>query len=162
MKRRENDMEKATFAAGCFWHVQQAFSKLYGVVSTTAGYAGGDEKKYPKVTYNQVCSGKTGYAEAVQIEFDPKKVSYEELLRIFWRIHDPTTLNRQGADVGTNYRSAIFYRNKKQKEAAEKSRKETQMRVRGIIVTEISPAGKFVKAEEYHQNYLERHKGAVC
>ena len=155
--------ETATFGAGCFWHVQYAFSKLKGVVSTAAGYMGGDEKNYPNATYEQVSSHKTGYAEVVQIEFDSDKISYSELLNAFWKEHDPTTLNRQGPDVGDNYRSVIFYYNAGQKKTAEKSKKAAQKMFDKPIVTEIEPAGKFIRAEEYHQGYVAKHGGAdVC
>jgi len=151
-------MEKATFAAGCFWGVEAAF-QVKGVVSTTVGYTGG---KTENPTYEQVCTGKTGHAEAVEIVFDPTKISYSELLKIFWKIHDPTTPNKQGPDIGTQYRSAIFYHNKKQKEEAEKSKKEVQKRLKEKIVTEIIPAPTFYKAEEYHQKYFEKKGLSSC
>jgi peptide-methionine (S)-S-oxide reductase len=151
--------EIAIFAGGCFWHIQYAFSKVSGVVSTEAGYIGGDEKSFPSPTYEQVSSHRTGYAEAVKIEFNPKETSYEKLLEIFWKEHNPTTLNRQGLDIGTNYRSAIFYTNKKQLELAEKSKKEAQKSLRKPIVTEITKAGTFFRAEEYHQDYVKKHGG---
>lgn len=155
-------IEKATFGAGCFWHVQYVFSKTKGVVSTAAGYMGGDEKKYPKVTYEQVSSHKTGYAEVVLVKFDTKKTSYDKLLDMFWKSHNPTLFNRQGPDVGSNYRSVIFYYNKEQKEKAETSKKKVQKKYSKPIMTEIKPAGKFVRAEEYHQNYAEKHKVFGC
>jgi peptide-methionine (S)-S-oxide reductase len=146
---------KATFAAGCFWCVEPVFSKIKGVTSTMVGYTGGDFKN---PTYENVCSGQTGHAEAIQIEYDPSAVSYEDLLNIFWENHDPTTLNRQGPDIGEQYRSAIFFHNKEQ-EAAAKASKERQQNS-GIynktIVTQILPATEFYKAEEYHQRYYEK------
>jgi len=151
--------EKAVFGGGCFWHIQHIFSKLPGIVSTYAGYMGGDEKKYPNATYGEVSSGKTGYAEVVLIEFDNKKTSYDKLLKTFWEEHNPTTLNRQGLDIGTNYRSIIFYQNKKQKEEAESSKRKIQKSFKDPIVTEIKPAGKFIKAEEYHQDYVKKQGG---
>jgi len=151
--------EKAVLGGGCFWHIQYVFSKLNGVISTSAGYMGGDEKSYPNVNYEQVSSGNTGYTEVVMIEFDNSKISYNQLLNAFWKEHNPTTLNRQGPDIGTNYRSVIFYQNKEQKEKAEKSKKAAQKKFSNKIVTEIKPASKFVKAEEYHQNYVIKHGG---
>ncbi len=148
-------MEKATFGAGCFWGVEAAFHKIEGVASTTVGYAGGSFKD---PTYKDVCSGKTGHAEVVQVEYDPSKVSYEELLRVFWNIHDPTTLNRQGPDIGTQYRSAIFFYNPEQEAAAIASKQELQSsdRYQKSIVTEITPASEFYRAEDYHQQYFEK------
>jgi len=153
--------QKATFAAGCFWGVEAAFRKVPGVVSTVVGYTGGHKEK---PTYRQVCSGRTGHAEAVQVRYDPTKVSYEQLLEVFWGIHDPTTLNRQGPDVGSQYRSAIFYHNEKQRAAAEalKKRLEKSGKFNKPIVTEIVPAAKFYRAEEYHQRYFEKHGGVAC
>lgn len=145
--------EKATFAAGCFWHPEEVFSKTPGVVSTTVGYIGG-KKKNP--TYANVCSGTTGHVEATQVEFNPKEISYEDLLNIFWSLHDPTTKDRQGLDVGSQYNSAIFYHNAKQKAIAEKSKKERQKSMKEKIVTMIKKAPKFWKAEEYHQKYEEK------
>jgi|TARA_B100002003_G_scaffold194789_1_gene184487 peptide-methionine (S)-S-oxide reductase len=146
--------EKATFAAGCFWHVESTFSKVKGVVNTKVGYTGG---KMKKPSYKHVCSGNTGHAESIDIEFDPKVVSYNELLEVFWKIHDPTTLNRQGADVGTQYRSAIFYHNDKQKKQAENSLKNVQKSLKNKIVTQIKKSPEFYKAEEYHQKYMEKN-----
>ena len=142
----------ATFALGCFWGPEETFSKIKGVISTQVGYMGGTVKN---PTYQQVCSGKTGHAEVVQIEFDPKKISYRELLDIFWKSHDPTQLNRQGPDLGRQYRSAIFFHNKEQQELAEKSKPKD-------AVTEIVPATTFYPAEEYQQKYLQEGKGRVC
>jgi peptide-methionine (S)-S-oxide reductase len=153
-------IEKATFGAGCFWGVEAAFRKMKGVVSTTVGYSGGSSKN---PTYKDVCSGRTGHAEVVQVEYDPSETSYEELLNVFWSVHDPTQLNRQGPDVGTQYRSAIFFHNAQQ-EAAAKAAKvhlERSGRYRRPIVTEIIPASEFYMAEEYHQQYFEKH-GMTC
>ncbi|MDO8511423.1 MAG: peptide-methionine (S)-S-oxide reductase MsrA [Nanoarchaeota archaeon] len=145
-------MQIATFALGCFWEPEEIFSKVKGVISTTVGYMGG---KVENPSYEQVCGGKTGHAEVVQIEFDPAKVSYKKLLETFWKIHDPTQLNRQGLDVGNQYRSVIFYHNEEQKKLAGKSKPKN-------AVTEIVPAKRFYKAEEYHQKYLQKGKGRVC
>ncbi len=148
-------MEKATFGAGCFWGIEAAIRKIEGVASTTVGYAGGSFKD---PTYEDVCSGKTGHAEVVQVEYDPSKVSYEELLRVFWNIHDPTTLNLQGPDIGTQYRSAVFFHNPEQEAAATASKQKLQSsgRYRKSIVTEITPALEFYRAEDYHQQYFEK------
>ncbi|MFH1414023.1 MAG: bifunctional methionine sulfoxide reductase B/A protein [Candidatus Omnitrophota bacterium] len=145
----------ASFGAGCFWGVEATFSKLEGVVNTTVGYMGGSTKN---PTYEQVCSNRTGHAEAVQIEYDPKKISYEKLLEIFWSIHDPTTLNRQGLDTGSQYRSVVFYHNPEQKLLAEKVKQglEGSDKFQNPIVTEIVQAGEFFRAEEYHQGYYEK------
>jgi len=155
-------MEKATFAAGCFWHVEAGFRKIRGVRSTAVGYTGGHTKN---PTYEDVCTGLTGHAEAVQIEFDPDEVSYEQLLDAFWQLHDPTTKDRQGPDVGSQYRSAIFYHTEEQHQKALESKKrlEESGRFRSrAIVTEIVPAGEFYLAEDYHQQYFEKHRLAVC
>lgn len=152
-----NHTELATFAGGCFWCIEAIFERLDGVQSVTSGYAGG-HTDHP--TYEQVCSGTTGHAEVAQIEFDPAKISYEQLLEVFWEAHDPTTLNRQGADTGTQYRSAIFYHNPSQKAAAEKSRRAVQAQFRHPIVTEIVPLTKFYKAENYHQDYFRNNPRA--
>jgi peptide-methionine (S)-S-oxide reductase len=148
-------MEKATFGAGCFWGVEAAFQDLKGVLSTTVGYMGGD---FENPTYEDVCTDKTGHAEVVQIIFDPLKILFEKLLEIFWDIHDPTQLNRQGPDKGTQYRSVIFYHSQEQKRKAEKSKVEQQKskKYKNTIVTEIAPAKKFYPAEEYHQKYLQK------
>lgn len=151
-------LEKAIFSAGCFWGVQAAFDKINGVIKTTVGYTGGSLKN---PSYEDVCSNKTGHAESILIEFNPKMVSYEELLKIFWKIHDPTQLNRQGFDIGAQYRSAIFYYNKKQKNLALKSVKEIQRNYKDKIATEIKKASKFYPAEDYHQKYYLTHK-VVC
>lgn len=154
-------MEKANFAAGCFWGVEAAFRQIKGVVSTAVGYEGGT---YPNPTYEDVCSGSTGHAETVEVEYDPLHVSYDELLKVFWENHDPTTLNRQGPDVGEQYRSAIFYHTPEQMAAALASKQtlEKSGRFRRPIVTQIVPASKFYRAEEYHQQYLEKRGLAHC
>ncbi|VVB59080.1 Peptide methionine sulfoxide reductase MsrA [uncultured archaeon] len=153
-------MEKATFGAGCFWHVEEAFRHLKGVTSTTVGYMGGTLKN---PTYEDVCTDKTGHAEVVEITYDPGKISYEELLNVFWDIHDPTTKNRQGPDVGTQYRSIIFYHTLEQKTTAETSKKNLeQSRKYKKIITEITKATTFYPAEEYHQQYLAKHGLAAC
>lgn len=154
-------MEKATFAAGCFWGVEAAFRQIEGVLSTRVGYTGGTWKN---PTYKDVCTGKTGHAEAVEVTFDPSIVSYEKLLDVFWKIHDPTTLNRQGPDIGTQYRSAIFYHNEEQKKKAIESRDKLQQsgKYKKDIVTDIVPASEFYEAEEYHQRYFEKHGYSSC
>jgi methionine-S-sulfoxide reductase len=153
--------ELATFAAGCFWGVESIFKGAKGVIETTVGYTGGT---YPNPTYREVCTGMTGHAEAVLIKYDPKVVSYEELLSIFWRARNPTTPNRQGPDVGSQYRSAIFYHNEAQRLAAEKSREEFGRS--GVytnkVVTQIVPASTFYDAEDYHQDYFEKHGDRSC
>ena len=145
-------MEKATFAAGCFWGVEDRFRKVKGVISTTVGYTGGTMEN---PTYEDVCTDQTGHAEAVEVEYDPSIVSYQELLDVFWDSHDPTTLNRQGPDVGTQYRSAIFFHNTEQESIALASKENLQRAgcFTKDIVTEITPAQPFYKAEEYHQQY---------
>lgn len=152
--------EVATFAAGCFWHVQEGFDAVDGVVATTAGYAGGT-KENP--TYWEVHEGNTGHAESVRVEFDPSKVSYKELLDVFWRMHDPTTPNRQGPDVGAQYRSVIFFHSKKQEKEARESKDKLggSGKYKKPIVTEIVPAGEFYPAEEEHQKYYLKH-GVSC
>ena len=154
-------MATATFGAGCFWGVEEAFRKTAGVIETAVGYMGGNRVS---PTYEAVCTDRTGHAEVVQIEFDPSQVTFEHLLEVFWQIHDPTTLNRQGPDVGTQYRSAVFYHDEGQKEAASelKERLQASGKFRRPIVTEISPASTFWRAEEYHQRYFEKHGGASC
>ncbi len=145
----------ATFGAGCFWGVEYAFRKIPGVMKTTAGYTGGHTKD---PTYERVCSHTTGHAEAVRIEFDPSRVSYEKLLETFWSLHDPTTMNRQGPDIGDQYRSAVFYNSPEQEKTAEalKGKLEKSGKFKRSIVTEITPAKKFYKAEDYHQQYFEK------
>lgn len=146
---------KATFGAGCFWHVEDLLNKTKGVKSTAVGYIGG---QLQNPTYEQVCTAKTGHAEAVQVEYDPDEISFEDLLNVFWSNHNPTTLNSQGPDVGTQYRSAIFYHDETQKEIAEKSKQELDQsgKFDKSIVTEIVPAPTFYKAEEYHQKYFKK------
>jgi peptide-methionine (S)-S-oxide reductase len=154
-------MEKATFGAGCFWGVEAAFRQVKGVTSTTVGYAGGALKN---PTYKDVCTDKTGHAEVVQVEYDPSQVSYEDLLNVFWRVHDPTQLNRQGPDVGTQYRSVIFFHTPQQESAARASKEKLQRSgaYKRPIVTEILPAPEFYCAEDYHQQYLEKRGLAQC
>ena len=145
---------KATFAAGCFWHVEDLLRKVKGVSSATSGYTGG---AMPNPSYQDVCTDKTGHAEAVQVEYDPEQVSYDELLKVFWENHNPTTLNRQGPDVGTQYRSAIFFHDAEQEKTAKESMKNLQESMpEKKVVTEITPAKEFFKAEEYHQRYFEK------
>ena len=151
--KTDNKLEKATFGGGCFWCTEAVYQELQGVHTVTSGYSGG---KNPDPTYEQVCSGFTGHAEVVQIEFDPQRVSYADLLEVFWRTHDPTTLNRQGADVGTQYRSVIYFHNEQQEAIAKelKDKLDKSGAFDGPIVTEISPAEKFYAAEKYHQDYF--------
>ncbi len=154
-------IEPATFAAGCFWGVEVIFRKIDGVLATTVGYTGGHRKN---PTYQLICTGQTGHAEAVQVKYDPNIVSYEKLLDYFWRLHDPTTLNRQGYDVGTQYRSAVFYHNERQKKAADKSKIDFDRS--GVFpdkaVTEIVPATDFYEAEAYHQDYYSKNNRPIC
>jgi len=152
-------MQKALFAAGCFWGVQFYFDQVPGVTQTTVGYTGGH---LPDPTYEAVCSHKTGHAEATQIEFDPTQVSYETLVRQFFRMHDPTQLNRQGPDIGDQYRSAIFFFDENQKQTAEHIRDELAQSYGKPIVTQIAPAQTFYKAEAYHQKYTERTGIGMC
>jgi peptide-methionine (S)-S-oxide reductase len=149
--------QQATFGGGCFWCVEAVFESFDGVFSVTSGYAGG---KSSNPTYKEVSTGKTGHAEVVQIEFEPAKISYEQLLEIFWETHDPTTLNRQGADLGTHYRSIILYQTDEQKRAAEDSMKKAAPRFQDPIVTEIVPLQKFYPAEDYHQDYFRKNPDA--
>tara|TARA_B100001094_G_C18087031_1_gene748300 strand:- start:541 stop:999 length:459 start_codon:yes stop_codon:yes gene_type:complete len=148
-------MEKTTFGAGCFWGIEYSFNKVPGVLEAPVGYSGGSLEN---PTYQQVCSGQTGHAEVVQVKFDPNKVSFQELLEVFWNIHDPTTLNRQGPDVGTQYRSAILFHSQEQETLARKSVQNLteQKRFSNPIVTEISPIDVFYLGEEYHQRYFEK------
>lgn len=152
-------MEKATFGAGCFWCVEAVFQDLKGVQKVESGYTGGEVEN---PSYNQVTTGKTGHAEVVQVHFDPSVISYADLLEVFWKTHDPTTLNRQGADVGTQYRSAIYYHSEEQRKLAEEYKEK--LNKAGVwdsaIVTEISPFEKFYLAEDYHQNYFNQHTNA--
>ncbi len=150
-------METATFGAGCFWCVEAVFERLDGVVAVMPGYAGGHTKN---PTYEQVCTGTTGHAEVAQITFDPKKISFERLLQVFWQAHDPTTLNRQGADEGTQYRSVIFVHSSAQRAAAERSKAEAQKTFDSPIVTEIQDLAAFYPAENYHQAYFRNHPDA--
>ena len=157
----QTNLQTATFGAGCFWGVEASFRKVDGVVETAVGYSGGT-KENP--TYQEVCTDRTGHAEVVRVQFDPSKVTFEELLKIFWDSHDPTTLNRQGPDVGRQYRSAVFYHNEAQREIAESAKEQlgksgTYQRP---VVTEITPASTFYQAEEYHQRYLEKQGKGSC
>ena len=148
---------KATFGAGCFWHVEDLFDKIKGVKSTKVGYTGGN---LTNPTYEKVCTDRTGHAEAVEIEYDPNEISYEELLDVFWNSHDPTTLNRQGPDIGIQYRSSIFFHNESQKQDAQQSKERLNSsgKFSKNIVTEIIPSPEFYKAEEYHQKYFQKHR----
>lgn len=155
------ETNKATFAAGCFWGVESAFRTIDGVIDTQVGYIGG---KKDDPTYRQVCSGATGHAEALEITFDPAIVSYDKLVELFWRVHDPTQVNRQGPDVGTQYRSAIFYHSEEQKKIAEMSKAalDAAKKFRRPVATQIVPAGTFWRAEEYHQRYFEKSGRPAC
>lgn len=154
-------MEQATFAAGCFWGVEVEFRNINGVIDTAVGYTGGHS---PNPTYKDVCSGRTGHAEAVLVEFDPAQVSYQQLLDAFWQLHDPTTPNRQGPDFGTQYRSVIFFHTPEQERLARESKARWNAggKFDAPIVTEIVPASDFYRAEEYHQRYLEKRGAASC
>ena len=154
-------MEKATFAAGCFWGIEDALAQVPGVIQTAVGYMGGETAN---PSYREVCSGDTGHAEVVQIVFDPEQVGYHDLLDLFWQIHDPTQVNRQGPDVGTQYRSAIFVADEGQRSAAEASREAQKAsgRYSRPIATQIEPAGDFWRAEEYHQQYFAKRGIAGC
>jgi len=151
--------ETVTFAGGCFWCIEAVMQQIDGVKSVISGYTGGETEN---PTYEEVCSGRTGHAEAVQVEFDPSVVRFEQLLDVFWQAHDPTQLNRQGADVGTQYRSAVFYHSDAQKKAVQESIRnlEASGEVKGKVVTEVAPAAKFYQAESYHQNYYRENKNA--
>ena len=155
------ETEKATFAAGCFWGVEAAFRQIKGVTSTRVGYTGGSFKN---PTYKDVCSDRTGHAEAVEVEYDPSRVSYEDLLKVFWENHNPTMLNRQGPDVGSQYRSAIFFHDAEQEASARASKEELQKsgKYSKDIVTEITPASEFYEAEDYHQQYFEKRGVSHC
>jgi peptide-methionine (S)-S-oxide reductase len=157
----DNMQEIATFGAGCFWGVEAAFRRTPGVIDTAAGYSGGH---LDKPTYKDVCSDETGHAEVVQVIFDPEKLSFSQLLDVFWKIHDPTQVNRQGPDFGKQYRTAIFFHSPEQEEIARKSKQalEATGKFRGPIATEISPAKTFWRAEEYHQRYLEKRGAESC
>ena len=150
-------MEKATFGVGCFWAPEETFRRTRGVTSACVGYMGGILEK---PTYEEVCTGRTGHAEVVHVEFDPAKISYEQLLEVFWACHDPTTSNRQGPDIGTQYRSAVFFYSPEQKVVAQASKEKLQRsgRHRRDIVTEITPASRYFPAEEYHQRYLKKRR----
>ncbi len=154
-------MEIATFGAGCFWGIEAAFRQVPGVTDAVVGYSGGHTAN---PTYKDVCTDGTGHAEVVQVTFDPAQLSYEKLLEIFWQVHDPTQLNRQGPDFGTQYRSAIFFHSPEQEASARKSKEQAQTsgRFRRPIVTELTPASTFYRAEEYHQKYLEKRGAASC
>ena len=154
-------IETTTFGAGCFWGVEASFQKIKGVTKTTVGYMGGNLKN---PTYEDVCTGKTGHVEVTQVEYDDSIVSYEELLDVFWDIHNPTQKNRQGVDIGTQYRSVIFYHTMEQKNISEQSiaKLSESKKYKNPIVTEITEAKEFYKAEEYHQNYLNKNKEAGC
>ena len=157
----EKNLQTATYAAGCFWGVEEAFRQIKGVKSTTVGYTGGTFKN---PSYEDVCSDMTGHAEAVQIQYEPKQVSYEQLLEVFWSIHDPTTKNKQGPDIGSQYRSMISYHTSEQEMLTKQSKEniERSGKFRNRIVTEIVPALTFYKAEEYHQQYYEKRSGGKC
>ena len=152
-------MEKAVFGAGCFWHIQDKFKKVNGVMSTSVGYSGGNIKS---PTYEQVCTGNTGHAEVVEIDYDPKVVTYSELLNVFWSCHNPTTKDRQGPDIGHQYRSVIYYLNDEQKDLAVNSmtKMDKSGKFRDLIVTEVQPIKQYYKAEDYHQDYFDK-KGSL-
>ncbi|HVE91225.1 MAG TPA: peptide-methionine (S)-S-oxide reductase MsrA [Actinomycetota bacterium] len=155
----EATLEKATFGAGCFWGVEAEFRNVEGVIDTAVGYAGGATQN---PTYQEVCTDRTGHAEVVEVQFDPQKVSYDELLETFWKVHDPTTLNRQGPDVGSQYRSVIFFHSPEQEAAARASVQRAQERFPKPVVTHVERAPVFFSAEEYHQRYLEKKGLATC
>lgn len=161
MSTTAGTIKKATFGAGCFWGTEVTFRNVPGVITATSGYMGGTLEN---PTYEDVCTDKTGHAEVVEVEYDPSRVSYEQLLDVFWENHDPTTRNRQGPDVGTQYRSAIFYYDDAQRDAAlaSKDALDRSGRFKKPIVTEVTPASTFYRAEEYHQRYLEKHGLAHC
>ena len=151
--------EKATFGAGCFWGVEARFREVPGVLDAAVGYEGGHMLN---PTYRDVCTDETGHAEVVELSFDPAKVSYDDLVRLFFQLHDPTQLNRQGPDWGTQYRSVVFFHSPEQKAIAERVKEEAQKQIRGTIVTAIEPAQTFYRAEEYHQRYLEKRGVKSC
>jgi peptide-methionine (S)-S-oxide reductase len=160
MAGNEETYKRATFGAGCFWGVEEAFRNVHGVVTTAVGYMGGTLKN---PSYKDVCAGQTGHAEVVQVTYDPVKVSYGQLLNVFWSVHDPTQLNRQGPDIGTNYRSVIFYHDAEQGRLARSSKEKIELSGMfgfGKIMTQIIPASEFYRAEEYHQRYYEKHGGS--
>lgn len=152
-------MKKAVFGAGCFWGVEAAFRKVPGVVSTRVGYSGGTT---PNPTYRQVCTDQTGHAEVVEVTFDSDEVTYDSLLETFWKIHDPTSLNRQGPDIGGQYRSVIFFFDEEQEQMARRSLEQEQQRLSKRIVTQLLPAQEFYQAEDYHQQYLEKRGLGAC
>jgi len=154
-------VKHATFAAGCFWGVEDAFRRVPGVADVAVGYSGGTSEN---PTYQEVCTGRTGHAEVVRVDYDPDTVAYEQLLDAFWQCHDPTQVNRQGPDIGTQYRSAIFYHDEQQRQAAEQAKQELDQsnRFGKPVATEISPAGPFYRAEEYHQRYFEKNGISGC
>lgn len=151
-------MEKAIFGAGCFWQVEAAFREVPGVSEVTSGYSGGE---MPDPSYGDVCSGQTGHAEVVEVQYDPSQVPYETLVEKFWQIHDPTQVNRQGPDVGEQYRSVIFTTTPEQEQVAQRSKDAHQAQFDGRIATQILPAATFYRAEDYHQRYMERRRGGV-
>ena len=156
----ENSLEIATFAAGCFWGVEDAFMKVRGVKSTRVGYTGGN---LTNPTYEDVCTDRTGHAEAIQLKYDPKEISYKELLELFWSLHNPTTVNRQGPDIGTQYRSSIFFHTPEQEKIAKRVKEELDgSKFQNKVVTEIVPASIFYPAEEYHQKYYQKIGGGSC
>jgi peptide-methionine (S)-S-oxide reductase len=159
--RGKHMQEIATFGAGCFWGIEAAFRRVPGVLDALVGYSGGHTQN---PNYREVCTDTTGHAEVVQVTFDPEKVSYDQLLDVFWTIHDPTQVNRQGPDYGAQYRTAIFFHSPEQEAAAKKSKQalEASGRLRRPVATEITPAGPFWRAEEYHQRYLEKRGAASC
>ncbi|MEK6909224.1 MAG: peptide-methionine (S)-S-oxide reductase MsrA [Nanoarchaeota archaeon] len=157
--KAKNELKLAMFGAGCFWGVEESFRKLPGVVNTEVGYAGGDKNVK---TYEEVCQGKSGHAEVVRITFDPKQITYNKLLEIFWEIHDPTHMNRQGPDVGYQYRSVIFYFDNNQKRQAQESLRKEQNKHSRAIATVIEEASTYINAEDYHQNYLMKRGQASC
>lgn len=159
MSVKKKNIKLASFAAGCFWGVEETFRSLNGVVETAVGYMGGD---YESPTYHDVCTGATGHAETVQIKYDPDIISYNELLAVFWNNHNPTTPNQQGPDIGTQYRSVIFYHDEEQKRLAINSKEKVQARYDRPVVTEIVPAPKFYQAEDYHQHYLAKRGRKTC
>lgn len=159
MKDQECKKEKASFAAGCFWGVEETFRCLKGVISTSVGYMGGE---FENPTYEDVCTGRTGHAETVEVVYDPSIISYDELLTVFWKNHDPTTQDRQGPDIGSQYRSVIFYHSEEQKNMANQSKKEIQNSFNREVVTQIVPATEFYMAEDYHQQYLAKRGRKSC
>lgn len=158
MDNKNIKFEQATIANGCFWCTEAIFEDIEGVIDVVSGYSGGE---IDNPSYEEVCSGNTGHAECVQITFDPEKIKFEELLEIFWKTHDPTSLNRQGADIGSQYRSVIFYQNDEQKRIAEQSKNAVSKYYEKPIVTEIVPLKRFYKAEDYHQDYYKRNPNAA-